>query len=162
VDPRFLFRIEQDPPGPVQAYHVSDIELASRLSFFLWSTMPDDRLLALAERGKLSDPAVFDQQVRDMLKDGRAEALGENFAAQWLQLRNLQQIAPDTNRFPEFDENLRDAFAEETKLFVASQLRDDRPVVDLLTANYTFVNERLAQHYGMTNVYGNHFRRVSI
>lgn len=162
VDPRFLFRIEQDPGGPGRMYRLSDIELASRVSFFLWSTIPDEELLSLAERGKLSDPNVLERQVRRMLADDRASALVENFAAQWLYLRNLQQHAPDLNRFPEFNHNLRDAFRRETDLFLESQLRDDRPVAELLGANYTFVNERLAQHYGIPNVYGSHFRRVTL
>ena len=162
VDPEFLFRIERDPEGRSSAYGLSDIELASRLSFFLWSSIPDEELLSLAERGTLSDVAVLEQQVRRMLADDRGDALVENFGAQWLHLRNLQQITPDFNRFPSFDDNLRDGFRRETELFLASQIREDRPVIELLNANYTFVNERLAQHYGIPNVYGAHFRRVTL
>ena len=166
VDPEFLFRIERDPadvePGDVS--RITDLELASRLSFFLWSSIPDDTLLNLAKRGKLSDPVVLDQQVRRMLTDDRSKALVANFVSQWLELRSLQGIAPNPERFPEsvFDENLRDAFKRETELFVESQLRDDRSLVDLLTADYTFVNERLARHYGIANIYGSRFRRVTL
>jgi mono/diheme cytochrome c family protein len=163
IDPEFLFRIERDPaPGTQPAvYRLSDLELASRLSFFLWSSIPDDELLDVAARGKLKDPAVLEQQVRRMLADSRSSALVSNFAAQWLHLRNLRAVTPDVNAFPEFDDNLRYAFQRETELFVESQLREDRSVSDLLTANYTFVNERLARHYGIDNVYGNRFRRVT-
>ncbi len=164
VDPEFLFRIEREPDGvpPATAYHVTDVELASRLSFFLWSSLPDDELLDLAERGQLGEPNVLRQQVRRMLGDPRLSALVENFAGQWLYLRNLRGVAPDPDAYPEFDDNLREAFRRETELFVESQLRDDRSVVELLTADYTFVNERLARHYEIPGVYGNHFRRVSL
>jgi len=164
VDPEFLFRIESQPTGvtPATAYRVTDVELASRLSFFLWSSIPDDELLVLAERGTLSEPDVLRRQVRRMLTDPRSSALVENFAGQWLYLRNLRSVAPDPDAFPEFDDNLREAFVRETELFVESQLREDRNVVELLTADYTFLNERLARHYGIPNVYGNHFRRVSL
>jgi mono/diheme cytochrome c family protein len=164
VDPDFLFRIERDPPkiGREAAYRISDVELASRLSFFLWSSIPDDELLDLAERGKLGDRAVLARQVRRMLADSRSKALVDNFAGQWLSLRGLQNAAPNPDLFPDFDENLRQAFRRETELFVESQLREDRSVVDLLTADYTFVNERLARHYGIPNVFGNHFRRVKV
>jgi hypothetical protein len=131
------------------------------LSFFLWSSIPDDELLNLASRGKLKDPVVLEQQVRRMFADPRAKALVDNFAGQWLYLRNVRDVFPDPNVFPTFDENLRAAFQQETALFVESQLREDRSVVELLSANYTFVNERLAQHYGIPNVYGNRFRRVT-
>jgi hypothetical protein len=164
VSPDFLFRIERETPGgsPGVPYHISDIELASRLSFFLWSSLPDDELLNLAERGQLRRPEVLDQQVRRMLADRHSDALVENFAGQWLQVRNLRLVTPDPVRFPLFDENLREAFQRETELFLQSQLRDDRGVVELLTADYTFVNERLARHYGIPSVYGNQFRRVSL
>jgi hypothetical protein len=162
VDPDFLFRIEREPAGSVSgsAYRLSDVELASRISFFLWSSIPDDELLDKAIQGKLGQPAVLEQQVRRMLADGRAEALVGNFAAQWLQLRKIQVLGPDPELFPDFDENLREAFRRESELFIGSQLREDRSVVELLTANYTFLNERLARHYGVPNVYGSHFRRV--
>ena len=164
VDPEFLFRIESQPTGvtPATAYRVTDVEFASRLSFFLWSSIPDDELLALADGGTLREPDGRRRQVRRMLADSRSSALVENFAGQWLYLRNLRSVAPDPDAFPEFDDNLREAFLRETELFVESQLRDDRNVVELLTANYTFLNERLARHYGIPNVYGNHFRRVSL
>jgi len=164
VDPEFLFRIEADPANvaPATAYRVSDVELASRLSFFLWSTIPDAELLALAEQGTLSEPNILRSQVQRMLADPRSSALVENFAGQWLYLRNLPGVRPDPDAFPEFDDNLRNAFRSETELFVESQLRDDRNVVELLTADYTFLNERLARHYGIPGIYGNHFRRVSL
>jgi len=165
VSPDFLFRIEQEPqahtPGAT-AYRLSDLELASRMSFFLWSSIPDDELLEAAERGKLKDPPVLERQVRRMLADPRSNALVDNFAGQWLVLRNIRDVSPDPDSFPDFDENLRDAFLKETELFFESQLRDDRSVVELLSANYTYVNERLARHYGIANVYGDRFRRVTI
>ncbi len=163
VAPDFLFRIEHDPAGakPGAAYPISDLELASRLSFFLWSSLPDDELIDLAARRKLKDPAVLERQVGRMLRDDRSKALVENFAGQWLYLRNVRGHAPDPNLFVDFDDNLREAFQRETELFFDSQLREDRSVVDLLRANYTFVNERLARHYGIPNVYGSHFRRVT-
>jgi hypothetical protein len=141
---------------------VSDVELASRLSFFLWSSIPDDELMKEASLGKLKDPAVLQQQVRRMLKDPRSEALIGNFAGQWLYLRNLQSIAPSLEDFPDFDDNLRQAFRTETEMFFDSIVREDRSVQDLLTADYTFVNERLARHYGIPNVYGSQFRRVAL
>lgn len=163
VGPKFLFRVESDPPGiaPGTAYRISDLELASRLSFFLWSSIPDDELLDLAARRKLREPGVLDQQIRRMLADSRSRALIENFAGQWLQLRSLRNVAPDTATYTTFDENLRDAMRQETELFLENELREDRPVVNVLRANYTFVNERLAKHYGIPNVYGVHFRRVA-
>jgi len=163
VAPDFLFRIERDPAGSRVgvAYPVSDLELASRLSFFLWSSLPDGELLDLAERGRLRDPDVLERQVQRMLRDGRSRSLVENFIGQWLYLRNVRGHAPDPNLFVEFDDNLREAFQRETELFVDSQLREDRSVVDLLRANYTFVNERLAKHYDIPNVYGSHFRRIT-
>ena len=164
VDPEFLFRIERDPAGvdPATPYRLSAVELASRLSFFLWSSIPDNELLEAAEAGSLGDPAVLEQQVRRMLADERAGVLVSSFAAQWLHLRRMRTVAPDVNAFPGFDENLRDALVRETELFVQSQMRDDRSVVELLDADYTFVNERLARHYGIANVYGSRFRRVDL
>jgi hypothetical protein len=164
VSPSFLFRIQQDPSGvaPGSPYRVSDLELASRLSFFLWSSIPDDRLLDLAERGRLRDRAVLEGEVRRMLADPRSDALVTNFAGQWLYLRNVGAVLPDRRLFPDFDENLRRAFKRETELFFDSIVREDRNVLDLLTADYTFLNERLARHYGIPNIYGDHFRRVTI
>jgi len=166
VSPDFLFRIEADPDKvtPGTAYRLSDVELASRLSFFLWSSIPDDELLDLAIDGKLRDARVFDQQVRRMLSDPRARAaLVDNFFGQWLQVRNVWLLTPDTNRkYPWFDDNLRTAFVRETELFLDAQLKEDRSVVELLTANDTFLNEQLARHYGIPNVYGSHFRRVTL
>jgi hypothetical protein len=141
---------------------VSDVELASRLSFFLWSSLPDEELLDLAERGKLRDPGVLERQVSRMLRDPRSNALIDNFFGQWLLLRNLATLAPDPDAFPDFDENLRDALLRETQLFVESQVREDRSILDLLRADYTFLNERLARHYGVPGVYGNSFRRVPV
>ena len=164
ISPQFLFRIARDPAGvaPGTPYRVSDVDLASRLSFFLWSSIPDDELLDLAEQGRLSDSAVLDQQVRRMLADSRAQALVDNFAGQWLFLRNVERVSPDPYLFPDFNENLREAFRRETEMFFASNLREDRPVAELMTADYTFVNERLARHYGILNVYGDRFRRVKM
>ena len=149
----------QRAPGGV--YRINDIDLASRLSFFLWSSIPDDELLDVAERGTLSTPAVLEQQVRRMLRDPRSDALVDNFATQWLTIGKLSGVVPDVDAYPEFDENLRDAFRQETRLFISSQLREDRSVGELLTANYTYVNERLARHYQIPNVFGSHFRRVT-
>jgi hypothetical protein len=164
VSPDFLFRIEQQPDGvPANGvYRLTDVELASRLSFFLWSSMPDDELLTAAERGRLKDPAVLERQVRRMLADARSKALVDNFAGQWLVLRNIRDASPDPDLFPDFDENLRDAFLQETTLFFESQLKDDRSVVELLSANYTYLNERLARHYEIPNVFGSRFRRVAL
>jgi hypothetical protein len=166
ASPDFLFRIERDPANaaPGSVYRISDIELASRLSYFLWSSMPDDELLAVAEKGQLKDPAVLDRQVRRMLSDARArKALVDNFFAQWLQTRNVWAITPDISKnFPWFDDNLRIAFVQEIELFLGSQLAEDRSVVDLLTSDYTFLNEQLAKHYGVRGVYGSHFRRVTL
>ena len=165
VDPEFLFRIEHDPAGaaPQSVSRVSDLELASRLSFFLWSSIPDDELLDLAARTRLSEPGVLQQQTRRLFDDTRARrALVENFAGQWLELRNIREHTPDPDLFDEFDENLRDAMRHETELFIESQLSADRSVVDLLNADYTFVNERLARHYGIPGVYGERFRRVTL
>ena len=159
----FLFRIERDPPNaaPATAYRISDVELASRLSFFLWSSVPDEELLGLAIAGKLKQPAVLEQQARRMLADARSHALVTNFAGQWLYLRNLAAANPDARMFPDFDDNLRQAFRRETELFFESIVKEDRNVLDLLRAPYTFVNERLARHYGIPNVYGSHFRKVT-
>ena len=163
VDPNFLFRMELDPPEaePGAIYRVSDLDLASRLSFYLWSSIPDDELLTLAAQGRLKDPQVFEQQVQRMLADERSNTMVDNFFSQWLTTRNVQSAHPDPKVFPEFDESLRAAFIEETKLFLRSQVREDRGATELLTANYTFVNERLAKHYGIPGVVGNHFRRVT-
>jgi len=164
VSPDFLFRVQRDPVDtqPGQAYAVSDIELASRLSFFLWSSLPDDELLGLAERGSLRSPGVLDRQVRRMMADDRAQAFIENFVGQWLYLRNLEGQYPDPAAFPEFDENLRQAFQRETELFIDDQIRSDRSILELMSADHTFVNERLARHYGIEGVYGSHFRRVQL
>ncbi len=164
VNPHFLLRIERDPPtaAPQTVYRISDIELASRLSFFLWSSLPDEELLALAERGELSDLKTLEQQTRRMLADSRASNLIDNFAAQWLYLRNLDSITPDLRLFPDFDDNLRQAFRRETEMFLESVVREDRPVTDLIDANYTFLNERLAKHYTIPNIYGSRFRRVAL
>ena len=161
--PSFLFRVQHEPAGsaPGTVYRLNDLDLASRLSFFLWSSIPDDELLDLAVRGELRDPAVLDRQVRRMMRDARSRALVDNFANQWLKLGKLAGVVPDADAFPDFDENLRDAMQQETHLFIGSQLQDDRSVLELLTANYTFLNERLARHYQVADIYGNHFRRVS-
>ncbi len=163
VSPEFLFRIELDPAGlaPNTAYRISDLALASRLSFFLWSSIPDDELLETAIRGELHRPKVLEKQVRRMLADGRSRNLAGNFAEQWLYLRNLESMTPELRLFPDFDDNLRQAFRQETELFFESVLREDRSVLDLLKADYTFLNERLAKHYGIPNLYGSRFRRVS-
>ena len=168
VDPDFLLRVQKEPapkpgvPRPA-SYRLSDVEIASRLSFFLWSSIPDERLLDLAERGELSKPAVLEQQVRRMLADPRAtSALVDDFAAQWLNLRRVAEVVVHPDFYPDFDDNLLDAFKQETELFIASTLREDRSVLDLLRADYTFVNERLARHYGIPGVYGSRFRRVTL
>jgi len=164
VSPEFLFRVERDPEGvaPKTPYRISQLELASRLSFFLWSSIPDDELLDAALRGDLSKPAVIERQVRRMLADERSRALVTNFASQWLYLRNLDAMTPDMRLFPDFDDNLRQALRQETELFFETILREDRSVLDLLNADYTFVNERLAKHYGIPNIYGSRMRRVSL
>jgi mono/diheme cytochrome c family protein len=163
ASPTFVFRVEEDGAAKPRTIHrVSDLELATRLSFFLWSSIPDDTLLDLAARKQLSQPGTLDTQVRRMLADPRADALVRNFAGQWLHLRNLKTIAPNHDEFPDFDDTLRDAFQREAELFFASVVREDRNVIDLLTADYTFVNERLAKHYGVPYVYGSHFRRVTL
>jgi hypothetical protein len=164
ADPKFIFRYSPDPPNAAAGtvYPVSDLELASRLSFFLWSSIPDDQLLNVAAQGKLHEPAVLDRQVHRMLADPRAESLVTNFAGQWLFLRNLNSAIPDREEFPNWDDNLRQAFRRETELFVESIIREDHNVLDLLNADYTFVNERLAKHYGIPNISGSQFRRVKI
>jgi hypothetical protein len=186
VDPEFLLRVYRDPkqsavgsqqsavggqqsavrsPQPVVAgtYRLSDLEVASRLSFFLWSSIPDDRLLTLAERGQLTNPAVLEKEVRRMLADPRAiDALVGNFAAQWLNLRRVEDVVVDPERYPNYDLSLLQAFQRETELFVGSTIREDRSVTELLSANYTFVNERLARHYGIPGIYGSRFRRVEL
>jgi hypothetical protein len=170
ASPEFLFRVEPDPVREVRAkaaptagiYRLGDLELASRLSFFLWSSLPDESLLSAAESGRLKQPAVFEQQIRRMVADRKSKALVDNFAEQWLHLRNLKNSNPDLVAFPDFDDNLRQAMKQETELFFESIMRDDRSVLDLLNADYTFVNERLARHYGIPDVYGSRFRRVKI
>ena len=164
VSPDFIFRIERDPAAaePDSIYRISDLELASRLSFFLWSSAPDDELLATAEAGRLRVPSVLDQQVARMLRDQRAQALVANFAGQWLYLRNVPHTIPNARRFPDFDDNLRAAMRRETELLFETIAREDRSALELLTARYTFVNERLARHYGIPNVYGSHFRRIDL
>jgi hypothetical protein len=164
VSPEFLFRVELDPAdaAPGSVHRIRDIELASRLSFFLWSSIPDDELLAVAERGELSNPAVLESQIKRMLADPRSQALVKNFTGQWLFLRNIAGMQPDTSAFPNFDENLRDALRKETELVLESTLREDRSVADLLSTNYTFVNQRLAAHYGIKGVYGSEFQRIAV
>jgi hypothetical protein len=163
VDPDFLLRVHRTPAKSKAAnYHLNDIELASRLSFFLWSSIPDERLLDLAERGKLGDAAIREKEVRRMLRDDRSDALVQNFAAQWLNLRRIAEVVVDPLRYPNYDESLLQAFQRETELFVGSTLREDRSVLDLLDANYTFVNERLARHYEIPGIYGSRFRRVAV
>jgi hypothetical protein len=164
VSPEFLFRLERDPPGaaPGSLYPLGDVELASRLSFFLWSSIPDDELLAAAERGALKKPRELERQVRRMIADPRADAFVGNFAGQWLYLRNLEAVIPVQSLFPNFDDTLREGLRRETELFFASVLREDRSVLELLDADYTFVNERVARHYGIANVKGSHFRRVQL
>jgi hypothetical protein len=164
ADPEFVFRFETPPANvaPGEKYRISDTELASRLSFFLWSSIPDDELLNLGVQGKLHEPAVLERETRRMLADDRAAALAANFAGQWLYLRDLKSSNPDGREFPDFDDNLRQAFQRETELLFESVVREDRPVMDLLDADYTFVNERLAKHYGIANVYGPDFRRVPV
>jgi hypothetical protein len=166
ASPEFLFRVEMDPPASAGAsgnvYRLNDLALASRLSFFLWSSLPDEPLLTLASQGKLSQPAILEQQVRRMLADARSKTLIDNFVEQWLHLRNLKNSNPDLQVFPDFDDNLRQAMKEETELLFDSIMREDRSVMDLLNADYTFVNERLARHYGIPDIYGGRFRRVPV
>lgn len=164
VNPNFLFRLERDPAGiaPGDAYRITDRELASRLSFFLWSSIPDEELLTLAEQNKLNQPDILDQQVKRMLADPRSDSLVSNFADQWLYLRNLESAFPDMRLFPDFDDNLRQAMRRETELFFASIVQEDRSVLDLLRSDYTFLNERLAKHYGIPHIHGDRFRRVEL
>ena len=164
ASPKFVFHVETEPQGitPGSIYKISDLELASRLSFFLWSSIPDDELLLTAEKGLLHTPAVLEQQVRRMLADPKAESLATNFAAQWLYLRNLKNMQPNSEEFPDFDDNLRQAFENESLLFFQSIVKEDRNVLDLMTADYTFLNERLARHYRVPNIYGSQFRRVTL
>lgn len=163
VSPRFLLRVERDPPGLAagEAYEISDLELATRMSFFLWSSLPDDALLDDAEAGRLREPEVLRHHLQRMLKDRRSESLVTNFGSQWLYLRNLDSKTPDGRLYPDFDDNLRQAFRRETELFLQSVIREDRSVLELLKADYTFLNERLAKHYGIPHIYGSRFRRVS-
>src|SRR5262249_3889387 len=162
VSPHFLFRVELDPPGAQAqtAYPVSEYELASRLSYFLWSSMPDEELFALAAQGRLRQN--LDAQVRRMVKDPKSAAFVQNFAGQWLTLRKLDTVAPDPKVFPGFDEGLRSAMARETELFFEAVLREDRSILDFLDADFSFVNERLARHYGIAGVQGKEFRRVKL
>jgi len=164
ASPQFLVRIEKEPASLAvgQTYRITDLELASRLSFFLWSSIPDDELLNLASQGKLSTPAVLEQQVRRMLADPRSEAMVNNFAAQWLYLRNLKATSPVATSYPDWDDSLRQAFRRETEMLFENVMHEDRSVLDFLTADYTFVNDRLARHYGIPNVYGSQFRRVTL
>src|SRR5208282_596775 len=161
IDPRFVFRFEREPAdvAPGAVYRISDLELASRLSFFLWSSIPDDELLDLAIHNKLHEPAVLERQTRRMLADSRSETLATDFAGQWLYLRELKNQRPLS---PAFNENLRESFRRETELLFESIVREDRSVVDLLNADYTFVDERLASHYGIPGIHGTQFRRVAI
>lgn len=164
VSPHFLFRIERDrkPNDPAAVHLVNDYELASRLSYFLWSSMPDEGLFRLAQQGTLRQTAVLDAQVRRMLKDPRARALTDNFASQWLQTRNLKAVAPDTGRFPGWDDQLRTAMQKETEMFFEAVVQEDRSILDFLDADFTFLNERLARHYGISGVNGDEFRRVTL
>jgi cytochrome c5 len=164
ASPGFLVRVEKEPTNLAvgQSYRISDLELASRLSFFLWSSIPDDELINLATQKKLSNPAVLEQQVKRMLADPRSQSLVNNFAAQWLYLRNLKSISPVATTYPDWDDQLRQGFKREAELLFESVMREDRNVVDLLTADYTFVNDRLAKHYGIPNIYGSQFRRVTL
>jgi hypothetical protein len=164
TDLKFIYRIENEPPNvkPGEPYRIADLDLASRLSFFLWSTNPDDELVRVATLGRLKDPVVLEQQVRRMLKDPKAEALATNFAGQWLNLRGLQADSPLPMLYPDFDDPLRQAMRREVELVFDNIIREDRPITELLTADYTFVNERLAKHYGIPNVYGSQFRRVTL
>jgi hypothetical protein len=164
MDPDFIFRKEQEPAGVKagQKYRISDVELANRLSFFLWSSIPDDTLLNLATQHKLSNPAVLEQQVKRMLADPRSSQFVKNFGGQWFNVRGLEGRAPVTQAFPDFDDNLRNAFQREADLFFASIVQEDRSLLDLIDGNYTYVNERLAKHYGIPNVYGSDFQRVTL
>jgi mono/diheme cytochrome c family protein len=164
ADPEFVYRLEPEPAGLAagKSYRITDLALASRLSFFLWSSVPDDQLIDLAAQGKLKDPAVLEQQVKRMLADPKSDALVNNFTGQWLNVRSLQVSSPEVNLFPDFDDNLRAAYEREIELFFGSVIHEDRGILDLLNADYTYVNERLAKHYGIPNVYGPQFRRVTL
>src|SRR5213593_3228825 len=164
ASPQFLVRVEKEPANVAvgQTYRITDLELASRLSFFLWSSIPDDELINLASQGKLNNPVVLEQQVKRMLADPRSDALINNFAAQWLYLRNLKATSPVATSYPDWDDQLRQAFRRETELLFESIMREDRSIIDFLNADYTFVNDRLAKHYGIPNIYGSHFRRVTL
>jgi hypothetical protein len=164
TNPKFLFRVESDPEKvPASGvYRVSDLDLASRLSFFLWSSIPDDELLGVAEQGRLSQPGELEKQARRLLADRRSVNLATNFAGQWLRLRNIDEVSPSGNLFRDFDDNLRQAFRQETELFFDSVVREDRSALTLLKSDYTFLNERLAKHYGIPGIYGSRFRRVGL
>jgi hypothetical protein len=163
VDPNFLLRVYHDNKQSEGIYRLSDIEVASRLSFFLWSTIPDEHLLDVAERGQLTNPQTLDKEVRRMLADSRAiDSLVNDFTAQWLNLRRVEEVIVDPERYPNYDESLLQAFQHETEMFVGSTVREDRSVIELLNANYTFLNERLARHYGIPGIYGSRFRRVTL
>jgi hypothetical protein len=165
ASPSFLLRVYRDSPdvGAGESYRLSSLEVASRLSFFLWSSVPDEELLELAEAGRLTDPAILEEQTRRMLSDARAvEALSTDFAAQWLNVRRVEEFLPDPGAYPDFDDSLLEALARETELFVASTVEEDRSVVDLLSADYTFVNGRLARHYGIPGIYDERFRKVPL
>ena len=164
ASPEFVFRFERTPANaePGANYRISDLELASRLSYFLWSSAPDDQLISAASQGKLKDPVLLEKQVRRMLADPRSQVLATNFAYQWLHLQNLKDASPDLFLFPDFDKTLSRSMLRETELLFDSVMREDRNILDLLTANYTFVNERLAKHYGIPNILGNRFRRVAL
>jgi hypothetical protein len=162
--PKFLIRVEREPEGTAagQAYRLSDLELATRLSFFLWRSIPDDELLETAVRGELKQPAVLERQVRRLLADRRASRFMKDFSEQWLEVRNINALDPDAALFPNFDDTLRKAMVRETELFFESQVREDQPIHQLLRADYTFLNEQLARHYGIEDIYGSHFRRVRL
>jgi hypothetical protein len=164
VSPEFLFRMEFDPVDvkPGEAYPISNLELASRLSFFIWSSMPDEELLSLAEQSRLNDPSILEQQIKRMMADPRSQSLVTNFAGQWLFLRNMERVLPDPLAFPDFDINLQEALQKETELVIASMLQEDSSIVDLLDSDYTFVNERLARHYDIKGIYGSEFQRIKI
>jgi hypothetical protein len=162
VSPHFLYRIEEDPKKPNDVRTINDFEFATRLSYFLWSTMPDEELFRLAEKGELRKPGVLEAQVKRMLKDPKAKTLAENFAGQWLELRKLRALTPDQGYYPAWDESLRDAMAREGEVFFEYVVQNDRPILEFLDADYTFVNERLARHYGIKGVYGNDFRKVKL
>jgi len=164
ADPQFIYRGEREPAAAVagKPYRITDLDLASRLSFFFWSSIPDDQLINVAVSGRLREPAVLEQQVKRMLADPKSSALISNFTGQWLSVRGLKTFEPVVNLFPDYDDNLRAAYQREIELFFASVVQEDRSVLDLLDANYTFVNERLAKHYGIPNIYGPQFRRVTL